>query len=226
MIRNISDIIKLYRIHRDIDMIEHDKYTISRAMRMKYIWDKDKKNSVRRKLMTSIIKQLRSIYPYKPKDFSKAKKLYEDYFKMEGHIPSFEHLIDATSNQKKVYLIKWSNTCPYKGDRYSEYYLNESFHVGKDSVGHIFEVGDIDEDKNFDVRVELKDASGGKSILKSNGLTGYRYATSEEIKLFKETEEKISNIKRQIDKKREDIERIKKEKYQLEVDIEKLLENK
>ena len=52
-----------------------------------------KKRGVLRNLLAERIRNIHSVYKYQPIDYSEAKKMYEEYFTLENHIPSYSKLI-------------------------------------------------------------------------------------------------------------------------------------
>lgn len=167
----------LYRLHKNIDLIENPRF----IDHFTFIMSKDykKKGSLDRNLAASVIKQYRRKFPYELKDYSTAKKMYEDYFKMEGHL-QFDSINERFRNGETIYLCHFRREAPVKGEKYAEYHINLSGSNEKS----IF-VMDSELDREF--------------------YTNTRLATDREIEKFKELQETISNLNVLVKQKMEEL---------------------
>jgi len=129
-----------------------------------------KKNSMMRNLAAKAAKFQRIETPFVPKDYSKAKAMYDAYFQMENHIPSKEHLQESIRREGFAYIVKFRNEIPVKGNSYSSYYIDYTF--GDNQIRKIKE----------------------NEFSKWDALTSYRYATSEEIEMYEEIQRKIDSL--------------------------------
>jgi len=129
IITNIKNFKALYSWNKDIskiienqDKLDMNPGSLKNFLKRVY----PKKNTLIRNLGTSVLKQLRVKMPFKPEDFSKAKEMYEDYFKMPLHI-DYDILKKEFESGKKIYLNRFRTDVPVKGDSdssYGSYYIN------------------------------------------------------------------------------------------------------
>jgi hypothetical protein len=178
--------------------------------------NKVKKNSyidrVRRKMLYKIVCKVRDKFPFLPKDYTEARKLYFDYFQMLGHISSFQELVEK-SKEENVYVVKFRDEIPVKGERYAEYHIN--LHYTK-SEPCIFKLGELTH--NF--------RSSGFKLLSPNlvydfqqisdkEFTCFRYATLTEIQNFQKCEKLISELRFDLEEKEKEISEIKRKIFDL-----------
>jgi len=132
-----------------------------------------RKNSMMRNLAAKAVRFQRIETPFVPKDYSEAKAMYDAYFQMDNHIPSKEHLQEKMENEGIVYIVKFRNEIPVKGESHSSYYINGTF--GDNQIVK-FTKDKLDKFYSWD------------------SLTAYRYATEEEIGMYGEIQGKIDSL--------------------------------
>ena len=96
---------------KNVDNIQY----IIRLMRRDY----KRKNSYMRNNAALRIKEWRKENPFKPKDYSSAKKMYDDYFKMKNHISSFEELKESNR-----YIVNFRWEAPVRDIKFNSYFTN------------------------------------------------------------------------------------------------------
>lgn len=193
----IINYIRVYRYYKNPKLVENPARAINRLSALTY-----EKNSHKANLIAGLIKKLRAIAPYQVKDFSEAKKLYEDYFKMENHIESISEIKKLTNQE--VFVTRFRNEVPVKGKRFCEYYINGQF----GSSQSIFK---ITSDCIYVDSIKLNSFLGSYCYLSDDNLTQYRYSTPEEISNYKRAEELIRKNNEQIDKLNAEVRRLSKE---------------
>lgn len=144
---------KVIRVSQNMDVLFHitkTKYT--------------KKNSWVRNRVCLLIRKWRKQKPYQVIDYSKAKELYDNI------VP-----IDLSKVRVGSYVVKHSEDCPVKGERWCEYYVNFSSGTG------MFKVAALDK------HIDFVDYQGNSSYSSLNEETSrsFRFATKEEIEEFK-----------------------------------------
>lgn len=203
--------IKLYRKYKIVRKLKHilDTFDTQEIHIDKSDWLKRAKSGTLsyfdndqgiRDLLAQILIRWRKREPYRPQ-YRESKKLYEEYFKMEGHIPSFDVLKEGD------YLVKFRSEAPVKGERYNEYYTNDGF---PNRLG-TYKLGKKDEKYNY-FKTEIDYYGEGVS---DDFFTSFRYATDEEvkkydedIKRYRELEKKIKMISKVLDKIRKEKDKI------------------
>jgi hypothetical protein len=167
----------LYKLNKNIDVIDNPHFVNQFSTTMNRLYKK--KGTVDRNLGASILRQYRRKYPYIPSDYSEAKKMYDDYFKMEGAI-NIKEINYRFKKGEKIYLCQFRRAAPIKGKRYAEYHINLS---GNDEL-MIFEM---------------------ENELDPDFYTNTRLATDREILRFKDHSEIVSNLEESIRQKYEEI---------------------
>ena len=145
-----------------------------------------------RNLAVSLIRKIRKEKPYVIKDYSKAKALYDS-------IPP----IDLSKVKIGDFVFKFSREEPVKGDRWCEYYINES---GSEGVYKVH--------RNNGSYFSLETYRGEWNhftVLKEGSSRSFRFATSEEIKEFKNRQKEYKQKKEIIAKKQEEISKLYRE---------------
>lgn len=182
----------LYKWHKDVNKIKHpysffDNY---------HYFTPKKKNSKTRNLIASILKQLRSLHPYKIKDYSEAEKLYKEYFTLENHIP------DISSVKVGQFVKRFRNEYAVKGKQFCEHYINfssgdlEVLQVTGVSDSGSFKLSNISEDSWYDT-------------LDEGYLTGFLFATKEEIKQFKNRQKEYKRIEKEMQLRYKELEKLR-----------------
>lgn len=146
-----------------------------------------------RNLVASIIRKVRKEKPYRIQDYSKAKTLYDSITP-----------IDLSKVKVGDFVFKFSREEPVKGDRWCEYYINESGGVG------IYKVYDYNKEYKY---WNLIDYGGryGYTYLDEDSTRSFRFATKEEIKEFKNRQKEYKQKKELIAKKQEEISKLYRE---------------
>jgi hypothetical protein len=132
-----------------------------------------RKGSFMRNLAAKAIRFQREAYPFQPEDYSEARTMYEEYFKMKNHIPSYTDILEKINEYRAVYIVKFRNEVPVKGERYAQYYINGSY--GEKYMQKLTA-------ENID-RVYIQDS-----------LTAYRYATTDEVKQYNTNQKMITAL--------------------------------
>lgn len=143
-----------------------------------------------RNLVASIIRKVRKEKPYRIQDYSKAKTLYDSITP-----------IDLSKVKVGDFVFKFSREEPVKGDRWCEYYINESGGVG------IYKVYDYNKEYKY---WNLIDYGGryGYTYLDEDSTRSFRFATKEEIKEFKNRQKEYKQKKKEIAKKQEEVSKL------------------
>lgn len=183
--RYLSNLYYLKRITdgKFIIKVESEE-AIQTILRIIKQYRKDRHQFIRNQA-TSAIKEMRRENPYQPRDYSKAKEMYEDYHKLPNHIDNIWDSNDV------VFLYKFRNEAPVKGGGYCEYFMNAT--SGGKTV------------------FLLKD----KSLFSKDFRTAYLYATQEQIDEYKERQEKVGCIDKLIEVYQEHINDLQKQKYEI-----------
>lgn len=173
-------------------------------------------HKILRNLSAKLVMNYRSVYPFLPENYEDAKKMYEDYFKMENHIPSYEKLLRNVEIGDEIYVARFRGDVPVKGKRFAEYYINGSYGAG-DRYPIIYKIHKIGGNDQDWINVEnVSGEYGGPSITR-DGFTNFRFATQDEIKDFERRKAEIAKIqkgvKKQQDKVSELWEKINEFKY-------------
>jgi len=205
--RELLNLISIYRYYRKPELITNPNHTLSKLFE---IGKSCKHNSYKYKLNLALIKKIRATYPYKVCDYSKDKEKYENYFKIENHIPSYEKFIELLNTKKEIFITRFSKDEPYRGKRYCEYFSNYTFIKNK----IIYKAKDIHDDY-----IELISVYGRSN----NGLTkwnftSYRFSFDDEINKFKTAE----NLLIEVDTKIKDTEKELSNLYGIKNSIIKL----
>jgi len=194
--RKLINLIKIFRYYRKPELIVKPEYTINKLIEL---GKKCTYKSFDYKVHLVLIKKIRATYPYKVCDYSKAKEKYENYFKIENHIPSYEKFIELLNNKKEIFITKFNDEAPYRGNRYCEYFSNFTF-LNNKVVIYKAKVENIK-----DHYIILKNVSDGSNHYDFNckNFTTYLFSTDEEINKFKTAE----NLLIEVDTKIKDTEK-------------------
>lgn len=187
--RKLINLISIYRYYRKPELITKPEYSIKKLIEL---GKKCTYKSFDYKVHLVLIKKIRSTYPYKVLDYSKAKEKYENYFKIENAIPSYENFIELIITKKEIFITRFSEDEPYRGNRYCEYYSNYNFIKNKLT----FKVKNI-----FDDYIELISVNGDTNNwgLNKNNFTAYRFSFDDEIIKFKNAEKLVIEVQSKID---------------------------
>ncbi len=207
----------LWRYHRNVSRLINSgpnspRQIVERFFRLNKN-NEDEVFGVKRNLAASIMKQLRNLEPYKPSDYSKAKKMYDEYFQMENHIPSYESLVELVKSGKDVYVVKFRTEQPIKGEKFCEYYINR----GGSDREVTYKLRDVSESGKY-INMEYADGKYADVWGISDGqITDHRFATEDEIMDFKNRGGKLKELNKQLDELQEkktelykEIEKVKK----------------
>lgn len=210
--KKLKHLINIYVLHLTVNKNKRIYHgSLSRMIKFNH----DTKNiynwPLHKKYLLSIIKQLRKLYPYVVRDYSKAKKMYTDYFKMNNHIESYDKLCDKILFETDdTYITEFRNKQPIKGDRYADYYIFNKFNNSlnmtfklKYIVGNDIECSYIGLFGIDDIKMELGS---------TKNFTNYRYATIEEIEKFKLDEKNMNVINKKIVKAKDKLSKLYEEK--------------
>ena len=150
-----------------------------------------------RNLAASVIRKVRKEKPYIIQDYSKAKALYD----------SIEP-IDLSKVKIGDFVFKFSREEPVKGDRWCEYYNNDSGGEGTNEVHS--NRADYNDYTYFSLAT-YKGEWNHFTVLKEGSSRSFRFATSEEIKEFKNRQKEYKQKKEIIAKKQEEISKLYRE---------------
>ena len=140
-----------------------------------------RKNSWVRNQVALLIRKLRKEKPYRIQDYSEAKAKYD----------SIEP-IDLSKVKVGSYVFKFSREEPVKGERWCEYYINQSGGEG------IFKVDKWNEKWSYwSVEDYRGEDTFGNSIDEGSSRS-FRFATKEEIEEFKNRQKEYKEKKKQI----------------------------
>ena len=148
------------------------------------------KNSWVRNQVALLIRKIRKEKPYKIQDYSKAKGLYDS-----------REPIDLSKVKVGSYVVKYSEDCPVKGERWCEYYINFSSGTG------VFKVRALDKYKDL---VDYRGESSYRSF-NEDWIRCFRFATKEEIEQFKIARKNYKQKKKEIDTLQKQITKLYKE---------------
>lgn len=184
--KRLIDIITLYRFILNPTRVVNPRYTINYLINNKH---EVIKYSLTSKLTLTLLKKLRSQNPYGVIDFSKAKKLYADYFKMDNHIDSLNQ-VESLLSSGEVYVTRFRDEIPIKGKRYCEYYINGSY----GTFNTVYRIN-----KKVLDSFTLTGLSSTILNLSTYNFTQFRYSTEEEIENYKRIEVLINQNKKKIE---------------------------
>lgn len=150
-----------------------------------------------RNLFAAIIKRSHAAFPYQLKDYSNAKKLYDEYFQTEGHIPSFEDILNRLESGE-VYITMYRSRYAMRGDRFCEYHacISSPFYDKKPKTVKC----DQAKDTKYGIKIDLFSPKGyyAGCIAENNIKTYMRFATKEEIEDFKKRADKITELQEKL----------------------------
>lgn len=161
-----------------------------------------------RNLFALILRKCRADNPFQPKDFSESKKLYDEYFQMEGHIGSYRELIEKSESRKSFYVTKFRNGTPVKGDTFASYYTNV---IGCGGKNVVYKLGETDGRVLINEERWIKLNGVGEnyaSSIDSKSFTSFRYSTNEEISDYKLRIIKLKELNKQIANSQKEITRL------------------
>jgi hypothetical protein len=212
MYKKIKDTVSLYRFQNNINLLDDPKLAASLIQENPhdFYYFKLPKGDVRRNLFASLIKKLRAENPFQPENYTKAKELYDAYFKMEGHIPSFEHILNEVKSGKEFFVTRFRSEAPVKGERFAEYHINGSY----SNSTTVYQLMEPSESETY---INMNDPEGfaNTSAISVDFFTNYRYSTKEEIEKFKQSTEEIKILRKEIDKKQEEVNNLWKNLHSL-----------
>ena len=184
--KRLIDIITIYRFILNPARVVNPRYTINYLINNKHEFIK---HSLTSKLTLTLLKKLRSQNPYVLIDFSKAKKLYTDYFNMDNHIESLNQ-VESLLSSGEVYVTRFRDEIPIKGKRYCEYYINCSY----GTFNTVYRIN-----KKVLDSFTLTGLSSTILNLSTYNFTQFRYSTEEEIENYKRIEVLINQNKKKIE---------------------------
>lgn len=182
----------LYKWHKDVKKIKYP----DRFFKGYSFLTPKKKNSKTRNLIASILKQLRTLHPYKIKDYSEAEKLYKEYFTLENHIPSL------SSVKVGQFVRRFRNEYAVRGQQFCEYFI--TFSSGDLEVLEVTEVSDSGSFKLSNISDD-----SWCDTLDEGYLTGFLFATKEEIKGFKNRQKEYKSLEKQIELKQKEVSKLR-----------------
>lgn len=178
---------------------ENKKETVNKDLNIENMFRVTKasyktKDCVIRNLVASVIRKARKEKPYIIQDYSKAKALYDSITP-----------IDLSKVKAGDFVFKFSREEPVKGDKWCEYYINES---GSEGIYEVYKYnGEYDYFSLADYRGEWNHFT----VLKGKTARSFRFATKEEIKEFKNRQKEYKQKKELIAKKQEEISKLYRE---------------
>lgn len=177
---------------------ENKKETVRKSLNIERLLELTKesyktKGCVIRNLAASITRKARKEKPYVIQDYSKAKALYDSITP-----------IDLSKVKIGDFVFKFSREEPVKGDRWCEYYINESGSTG------IYKVYDYNDYTYFSL-ADYREEWNHFTTLKEKTSRSFRFATKEEIKEFKNRQKEYKQKKEQIAKIQEEISKLYRE---------------
>lgn len=133
------------------------------------------------------IRKMRIENPYEPIDYSEIKQAYEDYFKSKGHIKSINEIIDNLNNYD-IFITSISGRYPVKGEKYNNYTWEHTY--GRKMT---YKCKAMYNNTNLDDKIILtlvlkSIRTESDKYIGPNDITGFRYATTDEIEKFKTIE--------------------------------------
>jgi len=212
---------KLYRYTKDINNFYDKKYRknwLSKSNNTFSICRRYKKGSYIRNQIAKVFKLVRAENPFEPVDYSEAKKLYNDYFKIDNHI-TYEDVLNKLLNGEDVYLTMIRDVIGIQLDKSEKYEKSTMY----EEIGAVFKA-QIMRDENFgdektgenitkyeiclNSPCEMEDGNGVEE-LNNYTFAHYRYSNDDEIKQFNEyvdkynvLEEEIQTLSTELNKKR------------------------
>jgi hypothetical protein len=198
--KKLFTLVSIYRYYRNPKLITKPYWSLRALCKLRNNYEK---HSFESNLIAGLIKKLRAIEPYQVEDFSGAKKLYEDYFKLPNAIQSIEELNDLLT-KGDVYVTRFRDEIPVKGNRFCEYYINGSF--GRENG--VFKIDKVI--RNYD-SPKLESLSGSYNFISESNFTQYVYSTNEEIEKFEKAEELVNEKLKQIDLLNDEIYKLREE---------------
>lgn len=199
MIQQLKNKLWLYRVNKDISILGKD---VQDKIHRLVDWVSVKNSATKKKLKTernliaSILKQVRTLHPYKVIGETEVEKLYKEYFTLDNHIPNFK------SVKVGQYLKRFRNYYPAKGERYCQYH--ENYSSGKLEV---FKVEELTKYGSF----RLSDATDSywEDSLSDYDITAFLFATKQEIQQFKSRKKEYKEMQKLIDRKQKELEKLK-----------------
>ena len=196
-IKHIGNLLYLRKVNKDITIIKEDL----RVALLLLNWSKHfykKKDSNAKNLLASILRQVRVKNPYQVEGDSHNKAMYDAYFEMENHIPSFDVLFPGD------FIIAFRDEYYYKK---GYKYLSGSFF----SHNRNYEVLRVRKDRYL----ESFNGQYGHFWVDEEYITMYRYANREEMAVFKSRQKQYKERERQIKTLQKQIEKLRKEQSKI-----------
>lgn len=157
------------------------------------------KSKIRRNLLAAIIKKSKTEYPFIPEDYSKAKKLYDEYYQMDYHIENISEIAEKMDDGD-VFVTKFSHKYATKGERCAAYHIGR--HGNPEDGMQTFKCvkkGLYGNNKELKW-IDLAFPDGISCMVgMSDNHTSYLYATQVEIDGFLRKEGKIKDLKKKIE---------------------------
>jgi len=201
IIQEIRDVVFLSRANRNLKLVKanHRNFLETSIKVARKFWGK-KKNTTRRNLLAQLLRQIRFETPYKVQDYSKAEKMYNDYFKLDNAISSFEALRERVNGDDDVWVTCFRRDIPVRGKRYSEYYVNG---------GGGLEVFKLDrEEKSYGFVSDPYINDLGHCI-SANNITQFLFSTPEEINNKQQKDKKVSDLQKMIKEKEKEVSKLR-----------------
>jgi len=199
MFTKIKNLWTLYKWNKDVNKIKNKD---SFLKTYKHFTPK-RKGSNTRNLIASILKQIRD---YKVLGYySEAKSLYDEYWTLDNHIPSFEYIREKVK-ESEIWLTLFRRDYPVKGTRFCEYFINSS--------GGLKTFKLSSEEKSYGFVSDPFVNEFGNSISEEN-LTQFKFATKEEVEKEKSRQKKISDVEKLIKIKQKEVQALYNQKNEL-----------
>ena len=107
--KKLFTLVSIYRYYRNPKLITKPYWSLNALRKLRNNYER---HSFESNLIAGLIKKLRAIAPYQVEDFSGAKKLYEDYFKLPNAIQSIEELNDLLKRvSNRSHLHRYVHNC-------------------------------------------------------------------------------------------------------------------
>lgn len=171
-----------------------------------------------RKMTAELIRAVRKDNPHHIIGWGKAQKMYDDYFKMDNHIPSFEYLVELHTSMQQldppIYLTKFRRQCPVRGEKLFSYYINQHGYDNRDNTKLVATpLMKLVTDK-YGTRFYFSQDSNGGS-LNDTEITMYRFSTPKEIRRYHNHRYLRAKLEIKIEKKREELDALRKQQREI-----------
>jgi len=171
-----------------------------------------KKRSWTRNELVKHIKQIRSQFPYQVEDYTEAKRLYEQYNEVKGHI-DYDKLLERLKKGAVIYITKFTDRYPIKGERYSEYSISVSV-GGDDQIGRAIKLY-YDDKRDKVVCVHSNKPNSIVFYYDRDYIKQYRFALKKEIRTFWAVREQLLQLIRFREYLNEELRKVVNEIYSL-----------